>query len=176
MSTHRVIRPVSAAGIATLAAVSLQAVVAASREGGPGSTAPALTTPAVDAKEPTDASAASASSSASASSALPESALATAMSRSWPSPSEANPPPGPLRTASPASGNVRTRRSSAAKRSKTTLTNAPSPATYRSAFSRPYASCSARASETAGLRPVTAERAVASATVTSDTWDAGARK
>lgn len=72
MPTHRMNRPVSVIGIAALAAISLLAVVTASREGGPGSTAPALTAPAVE--TPTDDSA----TSASASSALPNGSPATA--------------------------------------------------------------------------------------------------
>lgn len=74
MFDRRMIRPASVAGTAALAAVSLLAMVTASCEAGPGSTAPALTASAADAKTPAGAAA----TSASASSALPESAAATA--------------------------------------------------------------------------------------------------
>lgn len=60
--------------MSALAAISLLAGATASRESGPGSTAPALTTPVVDARAPAGASA----TSASASSALSNGSPATA--------------------------------------------------------------------------------------------------
>ena len=151
MPAHRMIRPGSVIGIAALAAVSLLAVVTASREGGPGSTAPALTTPAGE--TPTGASA----TSASASSALPNGSPATA---------------APSRTVKSSFRDEQLEEAVRARRARDAHIEAlvryygmPEEDIERLmagkdrelAHSGPYACGIVRASETAGLWPLTAE-------------------